>query len=153
MNPNHLSQKKLSEFFECLNIGSASTFPIFVFKPQTKAFQHAQPQMGNEIHIYFISKNLYSHHKVSLFFLFINKLCAKCYISCCIPIGIYAFKCAISPLLSFSLCALRIFTNKGRLVYALSLFVMPTKTASLAGMVWIDVPNLNTSCLCFILNH
>lgn len=67
MNPNYLSQK-LSEFFECLNIGRASTFPIFVFKPQTKAFQHAQPQMGNEIHIYFISKNLYSYHKDNHFF-------------------------------------------------------------------------------------
>ena len=42
--------KKLSEFFECLNIESAYATPIFIFKPQTKAFQYAQPKMGNEIH-------------------------------------------------------------------------------------------------------
>ena len=68
--------KKLSEFFECLNIESAYATSIFIFKPQTKAFQHAQPKMGNEIHIYFISKNIFRHYKDSLFFLFINKLCA-----------------------------------------------------------------------------
>ena len=76
-NESQLFITKISEFFECLNIKSAYAIPIFIFKPQTKAFQHAQPKMGNEIHIYFISKNLFSHYKYSLFFLFINKISAK----------------------------------------------------------------------------
>ena len=59
MNPNYIAQK-LSKFFECLNIMRASAIKIFISKPQTKALQHAQPKMGDEIHIYFISKNLYS---------------------------------------------------------------------------------------------
>ena len=39
---NNISQKS-SEFFECLDIDRNSIPTIFLFKPQTKAFQHTRP--------------------------------------------------------------------------------------------------------------
>lgn len=71
MNPNYLSQKS-SEFFECLTIENASAVPIFNFKPQTKAFQHAHPHKGsNEIHIYLYQRTILGSTKI-IYFLFLS---------------------------------------------------------------------------------
>ena len=42
---NYISQN-ISGFFECLKVVQTSIYTTFGFKPQTKAFQHAQSQKG-----------------------------------------------------------------------------------------------------------